>query len=1233
MAEKYLYSLSRQPTHTSDIIRLSFSLLERMVLMAEKNQDFHINAEHLNIIINKWRIGTRYNVVHRKKYSAPKVLAMIDDFCVRIPSLRPNTKTYAMIMAVQTKLDPFRSPSFCTKVLNRLKPGSSAPPNAIALTNLMEAHVKGQQKDFVVSTLAIFDHMITSPERLMQPTEKSLTRVLEALLTSGWTPEEATPHMNRVMDDMLSRRGRLSNGQFLSLALSFCQGDHIKKRRSIPQLADTLMNVIEEKAKRYTQVAPDGAAYAITINLLAKSDHPSAPERAYHWLKQMLAASNRNSARVNAPRGSLYTSVIASWERSEHSTAPTRGEAVFSQMMEDTTSITPGAYYLLISLWSKSDLPEAPVKAEEKLRQMIAKSKHNQKLVPSLPAFVNVISAWRRSNVADAPHRAHAILDLLLDCQSKEPSIQLNEAPFNAVINAWASSGSNLAETKVDEILAYMNDQRANHPDASPSIVTALSAMKCLSSPDDAPKKATKLLDMMNSGNESGKGNNQHLRSRLYEDALRIWEKSTLVDAPQQSEQILYRYLKEPNRYQTIATTKACFGIVLDLWKGSRSTEASERLESLLQELEKRAEIIFNNSSNVELYAFLAQARSRSGLPNATSRAEIVLDLITQRVSESDRRLTEATIFHALDTFAGLGDFERLEKFLIGMGRSLARGDESDKITDTYCSTICALVKINEVSTAHRVLLAMVNGFNESGSSIKPTAQCFGPVMNAYADAGENEKVQELWTLLNQIQSENSEDKDFFPTTCILSTLCRIEPRRAMREHSILHHLLEQSGVDDDDKPDAELIYTVLDALVQSRDSNAGNKAEMTLLKMQELYEEGRLAQPTFQAFQKAIDCWAFADMDGSTERAERLLHFAEALSDDGDHHLRPTYEGYKSVIKAWASSYMNEAPERIQRHIRKIKQRHDMGEEEFKIDSDIYACLIKAYANSRRDDAALMVQTVFDNTPAEHKNTVLFNAFISAQGGDALQAEAILNQMHEKFLNGDSNSKPNTKTFNNLISSWSKSGSPMAAWRADSIFKRMEKLSNSGQLDVKADGETFDTVIATLSNDWGADAASKVDSYLELMREYFHSGPSDCMPSVIAYTSAIRAWGSNIEDPRAVLRAKALLDEMHELAGAGATSVKPDQNTYLVYLDALSKSAIEGKEELAQDALISMQENGVEPDDDLIIILQRCSMPVGAASTSFSVSMNEEPGEFFGTSTTTEDDQLAPRLNSLRRL
>ena len=394
-------------------------------------------------------------------------------------------------------------------------------------------------------------------------------------------------------------------------------------------------------------------------------------------------------------------------------------------------------------------------------------------------------------------------------------------------------------------------------------------------------------------------------------------------------------------------------------------------------------------------------------------------------------------------------------------------------------------------------------------------------------------------------------------------------------------------------------MYSVLDSLVKSEDSSAGKRAEMILLKMQELYEEGLMVQPTFQAFQKVIDCWVFSGIEGATERAERVLHFAESLSEDGDNHLKPTREGYSSVIQAWSLSCTNDAPERIQRHIRKMQQRYENGERDFKLDEKIYSALIEAYANSDRKDATLMAQTVFDSVPSQQKRTSLYNALIKAQGGDAIRAESILNQMHEEFLGGNTDTEPNTQTFNNLIASWSKSGSPMAAWRADSIFQRMEELSTSGKLDVKPDGKTFDTVIATLSNDWGADAARKIDRYLDLIKEHYRSGKKDCMPSASSYTEAIRVWGSNVDDPRAVLRAKALFDEMHELVSEGADSLKPNLETYLVYLKVLSQSEIDGKADLVKEVLTSMNHNGVEVDATLLSQIQRVSLPLGVIEAS----------------------------------
>jgi hypothetical protein len=431
-------------------------------------------------------------------------------------------------------------------------------------------------------------------------------------------------------------------------------------------------------------------------------------------------------------------------------------------------------------------------------------------------------------------------------------------------------------------------------------------------------------------------------------------------------------------------------------------------------------------------------------------------------------------------------------------------------------------------------------------------------------------------------------------------------PEAAHRGEILWKHLILERADSDDNLPDVETFNSVLDSLAKSDNPKKGQHAETVLIRMQELSDKGHFDKPNFGTFQKVIHCWAESDMDGAAERAEDVLRLAEGLFEAGDLELRPTFDGYMSVIGVLSKSYSQDAPERIQLLLQRIEQRFESGDNEFQLDERAYISLISAYAHSGRDDATQRSQTVFDESPSRIRSTGLYNVLILAQGGDSNRAEVLLQDMHRAFLEGNDQVKPDITSFNNVILSWSKSGSPMAAWRVDSIFHRMTELSQSGLLAVKPNGKTFELVITTLSNDWGADSAAKVDCYLELLKGFYRSGKHDCSPSVISYTEAIRAWGSNVEDPRAVLRAKALLDEMHELAREGVDTVKPNSRTYMVYLKALAVSSVPDKISLAKEAVHSMKQNDIEPDAVLLAQIQRCLVPIRVSSNPWTVILHD---------------------------
>ena len=170
-------------------------------------------------------------------------------------------------------------------------------------------------------------------------------------------------------------------------------------------------------------------------------------------------------------------------------------------------------------------------------------------------------------------------------------------------------------------------------------------------------------------------------------------------------------------------------------------------------------------------------------------------------------------------------------------------------------------------------------------------------------------------------------------------------------------------------------------------------------------------------------------------------------------------------------------------------------------------------------------------------------------------------------------------------------------------IFRRMQDLCKHDHLDVKPNTRTFDLVISALAQD--DDLQLKIESYLSLLKQHYESGEYDCTPTATSYTEAIRAWSSKADDPRAFLRAQALLDEMHELARDGMDGLQPDRTTYEVYLKALSQSSVEARAELANDAMTKMRANNVKIDQDLHRILQRCFLPVHGRLSSWVLKID----------------------------
>jgi len=916
-----------------------------------------------------------------------------------------------------------------------------------------------------------------------------------------------------------------------------------------------------------------------------------AAKRSEYWLQQMIEAakesegqdepppsstSNTNYYIIHRPRGSLYAIVLSAWEREITSLSRQtqqgrankfknqkemdngkkgsndqsryepviHGERLFQQWHDDlrrrqevdgdvneSTNGIQSMYYMLLSIWAKSNHPDGPDRAEALLREMVDMGRDDMKMAPSIVAFVNVISAWqkKRPHVVSSAMRAQAVLDLLIEEHLRRRSI---------------AAGN---DQDSDQLRSTLNDVPFNATIQAWTVSTDVNRSEIHRRIDDV------LLCMTNLKVEP---TNITVSSALsaYDSTIPgvsndyITDDSTIVIDPCR----ILRLLNYADNDGAKISVEQLYSRSIDILLG----EISQKEYSLddRQEISEALEKVFQKYLNLPVYERLTRTTMKGF--DAVLEAFISASEASRREEQQSRlQQQQQRILHYLEEMK----------------------NEAIRINDSTSSPSVFLHVARAWARCANVLAEEDKPFDESLNSIDlflascrdhrknlPRATWFGNIVDA-ASASMDSRSQPP-------SSESNDAKMFVEKLA-----------NKLAGSSQFYRMLHSVQATKHAPPDRDLLDSILDALVQQskHDPKAGKRAELILLAMQELNLNGIAPPPKFDNLSKVITCQL--NSHNSARRANEILALAEKLYEEGDTDMRPTYNSYMSVIDAWSSSEDEDAPKEVQRHLKTIEKRRLEGWDDYlPPDPRSYAALIRSFANSDNDHGRDLAETVFKSTPESHKTTIVYNALISAQNGDVNRAELLLHQMHNDFINGNDNVQPDTESFNNVLTQWLKSGSPIAASRSDCIFQWFSQLSESGELQCAPNTTTFDLVISTLAQDWGPSNPLKVDRYLSLLKHHYKTGKPDCRPSVTSYNEAIRAWGSNIDDPRSVLRAKALVDEMHELARNGVDTARPNEDTYELYLQSVSKSSPERRAELIEDFLNGLKDEHVVLDKRL---------------------------------------------------
>ena len=857
----------------------------------------------------------------------------------------------------------------------------------------------------------------------------------------------------------------------------------------------------------------------------------------------------------------------------------------------------------IITMYSKSNLPNSAERADYWLQEMIQASEMYPDRVthPRASLFANVLSAWEKSKLPEAEARSEMLWKQLKSIKGLTPT----SSAYYIYISLLSKSDSPEAAEMADKLLREMVRSARRNPKLLPTAPIFANVISSWKRNQDAQRAQMVLSLLVKEYVRRSKLPQEWLRFSIndvpFNATIEAWAKSSFEPNVIESRiNTILKTMKELNVESTVVTawsalpmysprkgidTKTIRNVptkILQLLDSSLANDGGGKNPKLRRQvLTKALEI--------------CRAHSESDTDDSGKAAEVAEEILLDRYFKMPRteRRVETTVTgfeHCIRTWSNDNNHDieykknRIQDLLQKMEK---------EVDHVYQHTH------KQNPSAGKLYASLAKAWSMSCHSSDALERASDNIDRLLASS----KAQSPFWLQDIIEVA----KQFHPEE-IVANFSRDTYSKLLANESQFFLMMKDLDVPKtiDRDPSVtmdEFLNGILDTLLSSGGVDSGRRAEIILLKQQELYDEGKCLPPTFETFKKVLGCWSNSQENGAAERMENMVLLANSLYDAGDTMLRPDFDGYMAVITEWSKSHSPDAPDKIQNHLKTLYERRLEGDESFAIDSRVYAALIRAYTNSGRGDAQTMAYSIFESAPDDVKDTSLYNLLIEAQGGDSSRAEELLQLMQLAYFAGDDKVKPNTETFNAVIQTWLRSGSSMAAWRADGIFKRMEELSKTGRLDVKPNSRTFELVISTLAQDWGAELA-KVDVYLALLKEHYQAG--DCVPTSTSYNEAIRAWASKNDDPRAILRAQALLDEMHELVREGVDTVRPTRDTYEVYLDGICQSSVDDRKHLVDDVLFKMREHEFDLDDDIRSSIQRCLLPVSSRSNSWIVDVDD---------------------------
>jgi pentatricopeptide repeat protein len=269
-----------------------------------------------------------------------------------------------------------------------------------------------------------------------------------------------------------------------------------------------------------------------------------------------------------------------------------------------------------------------------------------------------------------------------------------------------------------------------------------------------------------------------------------------------------------------------------------------------------------------------------------------------------------------------------------------------------------------------------------------------------------------------------------------------------------------------------------------------------------------------------------------------------------------PTRYVFHGVMSAWVNSSHPDAYQRIESIVHRMQQEYQVRKWDCKPTAVTYTILLSCLAKIGTKDSALRAEKVLRHMydmsttdesvkPCKFSCTTVMQAWANTVGVHEapLRAQAIFDDMLRLSAppRGDVNIRPNSFTYNSLLTTWARSLHADAGERSLSILQEMERQNEMDPNNFAAPNHFhYTAVISALANKGDI---HNVENLLQYMLDH------EIRPHAGTLNSVLKAY-SRSTLPDAVDRAETLLRNMQSKYG-----VSPNYVSYTTFVLCIQRS------------------------------------------------------------------------------